>query len=467
MEMAQKNAVYEKICKDALKYLKPDKEENLRNKNFSDLLLKVANQKLKQFGAKAMICGSVAKGTNLKGKNEMDLFLCFKTNIPKNKLGEFGLEIGKDIVEEFNGKVEIGYAEHPYVRGKILYEKILYSVDIVPCFETPSDKIITSVDRTPHHVRYVIRRLKRHDDVRLLKAFLKSAGCYGADVITQGFSGYLCELLIINYGSFMKLIKAATQWKSCPVDLSRGKFGQKAPLIVLDPVDEKRNVAAAVSGKSLFKFVRAARDFLVSPSVAFFLPRQKLLYSKVSMLRTARARGSRMFLLRFPRPEGIVDDVIYPQMCRTARRIKDILEENDFKAVMCESFVNTKECFIFIEFENWHVSKVRRHYGPSIYDRHAAGFLSRYKEWKIGIENEKWFVDQEREFKSAEDLLKWLISRDKEKLSELGIAPGLLDAFMKSELYYDAAFFNFLEASSDDLRAFLHGLFEEDLNIVA
>jgi tRNA nucleotidyltransferase (CCA-adding enzyme) len=45
-------------------------------------------------------------------------------------------------------------------------------------------------------------------EVRLLKKFMKGTGVYGAEIKIGGFSGYLCELLILKYRSFAQTIEA-------------------------------------------------------------------------------------------------------------------------------------------------------------------------------------------------------------------------------------------------------------------
>jgi tRNA nucleotidyltransferase (CCA-adding enzyme) len=37
---------------------------------------------------------------------------------------------------------------------------------------------------------------------------MKGTGVYGAEAKVEGFSGYLTELLVINYGSFPKALEA-------------------------------------------------------------------------------------------------------------------------------------------------------------------------------------------------------------------------------------------------------------------
>jgi tRNA nucleotidyltransferase (CCA-adding enzyme) len=67
----------------------------------------------------------------------------------------------------------------------------------------PNLEWLSATDRTPF-IHYVKKRLGKtlQDDVRLLKKFMQGIKVYGAEIKTGGFSGYLCELLILHYGSF-------------------------------------------------------------------------------------------------------------------------------------------------------------------------------------------------------------------------------------------------------------------------
>jgi len=63
----------------------------------------------------------------------------------------------------------IAYAEHPYVRAQITHkteskpaEKIVYDVDIVPCYAVKkATEIKSAVDRTPFHNKWLEKNLER------------------------------------------------------------------------------------------------------------------------------------------------------------------------------------------------------------------------------------------------------------------------------------------------------------------
>ena len=109
-----------------------------------------------------------------------------------------------------------------------------------------TEHLISAVDRTPFHTRYVKEHLKedQKNDVRLLKQFMKGIGTYGAEARTRGFSGYLLELLVLRYGTFKDVISAMAGWTNGTV-LSLERAGAKRfndPLVFFDPVDPSRNI---------------------------------------------------------------------------------------------------------------------------------------------------------------------------------------------------------------------------------
>ena len=124
------------------------------------------------------------------------------------------------------------------------------NVDIVPAYKIKNaEERGTAVDRTQLHNEFVNSNLnvRQRDEVRVLKAFLKAHGIYGAEARIEGFSGYLCELLIYHYGTFANLVTAMANLK-LPLIINTGKsrkmnnentasmlklFGKR--LIVVDP----------------------------------------------------------------------------------------------------------------------------------------------------------------------------------------------------------------------------------------
>ena len=270
----------EDILKEVLEDIKPKKAEKKNFKKTKEKLIEKIDEVVTELGlsVKPMIVGSTARGTWLSGEHDIDLFLLFPKDTPRDELEEKGLEIGNKITGD-KGREQ--YAEHPYVNAEIYG----FDVDIVPCYdiEDPS-KIRSAVDRSPHHQDYIKGWLteEKSNQVLLLKKFMKGIGAYGSELETHGFSGYLCELLVAHIGPFQEVIRKASEWRKRTIldpegerdDKDLKKLFPNQPLIFVDPVDPGRNVAAAVSMKNYAKFIRASQSFLREPKEEFFFPNE-------------------------------------------------------------------------------------------------------------------------------------------------------------------------------------------------
>jgi tRNA nucleotidyltransferase (CCA-adding enzyme) len=448
-----------------LNKLKPSKKEDKEMKGFTRKLIKI-NGKLAK-NVKPMICGSVAKDTWLSKKNEIDFFLLFDSKLSKKELEKRGIDLAKKIVKVLKGKYQIAFAEHPYLRSWIGK----YQIDIVPCYsiENP-EKIKSAVDRTPHHVRFVKKNLKNPDEVRLLKQFCMANKCYGADVKTLGFSGYLCELLIIKYGSFMKLVRDASKWRVNHVitfnNLSKEEAAKKFknPLIVIDPVDKNRNVGAAVSVEKFYTFVKACKNFIENPKKDFFFPPETKPYSLAEVSKEIKKRGTRWYLISFEKPK-VIEDVLYPQMKRCKKAIEKLLTQNGFRVLRSDFYCN-KKCVLVFEMEVWQIPKITKNVGPEVYSKHAEEFLKHYKENKVFIENDNWVVEIEREFITVLHYLKNLLKKSEKELKEKGIPSKIAPKIRKSKIAGGGDFLKEVKKLPEDFRRFLREWFEKDLNVV-
>jgi tRNA nucleotidyltransferase (CCA-adding enzyme) len=361
----------DEILKTVLKRVKPRMAERKRLKKIADMLIERVNRACEELNvpARAMLVGSAARGTWLRSERDIDIFILFPEDIPREELEEKGLAVARKVAGK-GGKEQ--FAEHPYVTTD--FEG--FEVDLVPCYDVAdASKIKSAVDRTPHHNRYVTERLTPElaDEVLLLKQFMLGVGTYGAELKVQGFSGYLCELLILYYRSFKEAIDAASKWTPGEIIDVEGSYPDRAdvralfegqPLIVIDPVDTNRNVAAAVSMQNFATFVRACQDFVRESNVRFFFPRQVKLLSKRDVERILRQRGTRLFCVVFKSPD-IVPDILYPQLRKTERALVAGLERAGFEVLRSDVWANDKS-IILLELTIAELPRVQIHLGPPI-----------------------------------------------------------------------------------------------------
>ncbi|MEM5790645.1 MAG: CCA tRNA nucleotidyltransferase [Candidatus Aenigmatarchaeota archaeon] len=437
---------YEKIFKEVLAYIKPKPEEREKLNKIAKKVLEIANEEAKKIQGRAILAGSVTRDTWLADKMEFDIFLLLPPSLPEKKLEEFGLTIGKEIIERVKGKYKIEYAQHPYVSGEVRGVR----VDIVPCYEVKSpEKIKSAVDRTPFHVKYVEKNLttQMSNEVRLLKQFLKANGIYGADAKTQGFSGYLCELLIIYYKKFIELLKNCVNWKPGEIiDLEgfykvseypklRKKFKEEA-LIVIDPVDRNRNVAAAVSSENLYIFKKIAKEFLINPSGKLFFQKEIKPLEENELILNQIKRRTEIILLKFKAPK-VVPDILWPQLRRSAERLEKILRENEFVVLRKDVYTDEKEnAIILFEMEVSKLPFVQKRVGPKIFDLDdSERFLKKYKgEALVGpfIENNKWCFEVKRKFLTAREKLFDSLNKDVKILKAKGIPNYVAEEISKN-----------------------------------
>lgn len=349
-----------------------------------------------------MLVGSVAKGTHLKDP-DIDLFMLFPESTPLDELKEKGLEIGKSVID---GREH--YAQHPYVRG--MYKG--FQVDLVPCFRIRDTKSkMSAVDRTPFHTEFVKKHIKKGeaDQVRLLKRFMKGIECYGAEAKVQGFSGYLCELLIMRFGSFRKVLESASEWTVGQAMELPGYEGNEfdEPLTFVDPVDSSRNVASAVAPETLLRFVVASREYLKARDRRFFFPAPRETWDASTLRDRAGGRIDNIVSVSFAKLD-LIDDVVYPQLRKSLVNIAALLERADFEVEKTTIHVDGLT-HLLIELSSIALPKERKHRGPPVNSENANEFLSKWNSSGISapyVEGDRWYVMVRRQFERADDLLR-------------------------------------------------------------
>jgi tRNA nucleotidyltransferase (CCA-adding enzyme) len=381
--------------------------------------------------AKVRIEGSVAKDTWLREAPDIDIFMRVPKAIPRKSLGEVCLKIARKATK---GSKQIErFAEHPYLEA--IVEDV--RVNIVPCYSTEQGEWLSATDRTPFHTDYVEKHLNKQmrNEVRLLKRFMKGIGVYGAEIKIGGFSGYLCELLILYYKSFVNTLKAFALHKQRMVlDIKRYYEDREKelqllftePLVIVDPVDKGRNVASAVQSQKLFTFVGASRAFLKHPNFNFFYPPQTTALTTKELGHTLKKRGSAIIFLTFGKVNA-VPDILWGQLHKSQRSLRKLVQLNDFRILRDISWSDEKALNMFVlELEHCCLSPVKKHLGPPLEkEQECENFLSKHLN-NLGtvsgpyIEDGRWVVEIRRKYTDARELLR-------ERLKDGGRSAGMAD----------------------------------------
>lgn len=389
---------------EVLKEIRPSPSQNRKVEAVVEELSEKVVQEARKLRAhvEPMLVGSVAKGTHLRDP-DIDLFMLFPESTPLDQLKESGLEIGRRII---GGREH--YAQHPYVRG--LYKG--FQVDLVPCFRIrDTRKKMSAVDRTPFHTEFIKKNLRKEmaDEVRLLKRFMKGVECYGAEAKVQGFSGYLCELLIMRFRSFRAVLEAASQWTVGVALELPGYPGNEfpEPMTFVDPVDPSRNVASAVAPETLLRFILASREYLASPDRKFFFPAAREVWSADRIKEVAGPRVNNLISLTFQKLD-LIDDVVYPQLRKSLSAITALLERADFEVEKTSIHVDDMT-HLLVELSAISLPKDRRHRGPPVNSENVKEFLAKWNSLGTSTpytESGRWYVMARREYDRADELLR-------------------------------------------------------------
>ncbi len=409
----------EALVRRILPDIRPSKEELDQVKSAINEIMGRLSAKLPK-SVEAVLLGSVARGTQVKGSSDIDIFLLFPRHMKDTEIERKGLEIGKSIVKRSkNESYIVKYAEHPYT--KIFIKDLSVSFDIVPAYKIENARERgTAVDRTQLHNEFVTSSLteKQRDDVRALKVFLKSHRIYGAEARTEGFSGYLCELLTCHYGSFANVIDAMANAKlPLVINIRRPKtdsipdpgfqlkiFGKR--FIVVDPTDSNRNVAANVSEESFFRLVLSARALISNPSPkTFFGSGVSDTNSSRKLSALQKSLGYKMYSVAFDVPD-IAVDIIWQQLRKLRLRISDLMAKEGFRVAVSLQEVAGRRAMMCFFIEN-DIQRYRKVPGPRIDMADSVGkFMEAHRGSMMSIEDGRIFAMEQSKYGSPEELIR-------------------------------------------------------------
>lgn len=396
-----------------LKKITPDATEKKQIENVIKTLKKQVKKEIKKAKIPITIelVGSIAKDTYLRTSADIDLFLVFPTTVTRELLQEKALTIGRTILEQ----QEECFAEHPYVRG--VFQG--YKTELVPCYkiEFASQKL-SAVDRTPLHTRFVKKYLNKSQkkEVRLFKQFLKGIGCYGAEAEIEGFSGYLCEIMIIKYKTFQQLVENVQNWRyGEKLALNERTFPIfETPLTFIDPVDSERNVASALSKDKFDLFIVACKEYIKKPRLTFFFPNE---LQPWSLEKIKEVIGTNVFVgVKLPKPE-IIPENLYPQVRKAVRSIRELCELYEFMIFDATFFIEKTNVYIVLHPKAITLSKTVLHAGPPIImKKNAEEFIQKWSKNPKTIKkpfekNKRFYVEIKRDYINIQNLLKDQIKR--------------------------------------------------------
>jgi tRNA nucleotidyltransferase (CCA-adding enzyme) len=375
--------------------------------------------------------GSFAKGTWLRGDADIDIFVKIKPSVSVERFEVLGKSIGQEALKKHKPKLR--YSDHPYVEAFVRGIR----VNVVPCYNVEQGKWQSAADRSPFHTEYISSNFddEKRMQARLLKKFFKGVGIYGAEISTGGFSGYVSEVLVLKYGSFENVLRAAADMQDRQV-IAAGDYdsdivkGFRSPVIIIDPVDSRRNLGTAISPESVGRFVLAARAFLASPSLQFF--REKNKHAKAS----AKLYPN-VLVVEFTHKERS-PDIIWGQLKRSLNAMAKQLEIADF-IVLRSSCITDEKTTAALAFllESITLPPYTKRKGPEVFRRKdTVSFISDTKNKKPLV---TW-VDREMRVamlvdRKATDARQFARSLLLDRIENSGVAKDLIADRKKLRIY--------------------------------
>jgi tRNA nucleotidyltransferase (CCA-adding enzyme) len=412
-----------KILKEVLEEIKPDEELKTDVAGKIAVVLEALQKKIKD--AKVILGGSGAKGTWLRLANDADIFVCFNYKKYKDKSDQLSYILEKGLKKIFP-RIERLHGSRDYFQLK----KGSFTFEIVPILDiNKAEDAVNITDVSPLHAKWVSANAKGNikDEIRLTKQFCKANYSYGAESYIRGFSGYMCEVLTIHYGSFLKLARAASKWKDKviidtkkfykgkDVLMELNKSKTYSPLILIDPVQKDRNAAAALSDEKFNNFISACKAFLKKPSKELFKEKELT----IDELKK-KAKNNDLTVLKVKTIKK-KEDVAGAKLVKAFEFISAKLAKNDFK-VIGKGWDWNKELdgIVYFICDKKPLEKTKIHPGPSLKTKeHVKRFKAKHKTTfnKSG----RIYAKVKREFTKPKELIKKLIKDPyvKEKLKEI------------------------------------------------
>ena len=372
------------------------------------------------------IGGSYAKGTWLPEKADIDIFVKFNKKTPEKNFRNIGTEIGFQSLKKY--KPYTRHAEHPFVEAIIDGTR----VNIVPCYDVNKGEWQSATDRSIYHTKFMSQKLSDSlkGEVRILKKFFLHIDVYGAEIAKEGFSGYVSEVLISYFGSFEKTIKKISELKKGQIV---GKTSKKfdSPIVIIDPVDNNRNLGTAISMDNLGRFVLASRAFLKKPSKKFF---------NKPVSKRIMKNSDKIVVVQF-KFKNRSDDIIWGQIKRASNALKTQLELGGFTVLRNSAVKDEKEnaALIFLLHTKKIESSLVRS-GPEISSKeHSEKFISsNLKKSQLMWISEEGKI-QSLQKRKHDDVRLFLRDVLKCNLKNSGIPSGLEKDFKRGVKIVDAS----------------------------
>ncbi|MHA1304638.1 MAG: hypothetical protein ACTSPI_13150, partial [Candidatus Heimdallarchaeaceae archaeon] len=219
---------FDEIEKQIIEQVDVDEEIHLDVEETLNILIEKISMDLSSIGVAGKVekQGSFVRRTYLNEDDSYDLLLV----LPQSDKGKVPRILDSLVSRLKKDRIKKEPIQVTKITGKLPYLRIIADGLLVHLFVgfdiSPGEEKISIFDLIPLHTSYILAHMSRDEkrEVLLLKKFTKTIGVYRNEIGATGFNGYLCELLILFYGSFRETIKAISRWKPrVLIDLKKNK----------------------------------------------------------------------------------------------------------------------------------------------------------------------------------------------------------------------------------------------------
>jgi tRNA nucleotidyltransferase (CCA-adding enzyme) len=378
-----------------LKFSKFEKEKN--KKIIKSLINLLSNDEFK-----ILIGGSFAKRTYLKKCFDVDLFAQFQVRQENEYMSKKLKKILNKIGLEF--KVEKGSRDY----FSFYYKDIKF--ELVPTVKIDNfSNIENTTDISIFHVNFLLGKINENkvlnDEIRLTKQLFKAQGFYGAESYINGFSGHTLDLLIVHYKSLENLILNAKNWETKTVidinnnyksqleileNLDKSKISN---LIIIDPIQKKRNASRALSFDIYSKFVYFCKSIEKLKKEYFIIKKQDFVKDEKESLSFAKKFNLNQLVYKIDFNYGkSTKDIIGSKLLKVSKKLELCFNKLGFNVFQRDFKIDFKKnkSIIILLIENFKIPKLKKILGPSIFiEDRCLNFKEKRK--KIWLCNDKLF----------------------------------------------------------------------------
>jgi len=392
-----------------LSRLEPSEEQKERISRLVDRAVRELHHVVEESGLKPLvreisIHGSFARDTWLPEDTDVDVFVLFDESLGLEELHKSVETLSTELAQRLGAELEVRFASHPYFIIK--YRGV--ELELVPAYKVESpQRIKSAVDRTPFHTEYIISQISRNPalkrDIRLFKALLRRLNIYGAEIEVKGFSGYLAEVLIVHYGGLIPLLCAASKWIPWRVVIPETAYRLRgtAPLVVLDPVDPRRNAAAAVGVDQLSKLILFANVFKHCPAILCCV-------LEGVEEETEYAPDENSIVLQLVKHPTLAPDALAGKLNRVLDAVTNTLRRNGFSVLRKLHLKLNEKHLLVLQLESLELPLWEKKVGPPVWHENVLRFLEKWASNKPApfIEGDRVVAVAPRKNRNAIEIIK-------------------------------------------------------------